>query len=119
MGLFASQSSPKQTKPTKLFDSHPNHLLEVTGKRDFLCLKQLSPLGFLHSPGGGRWGKTKKSLLHKTHQSASTTIVHNKVFFNKRECNNVLLLLFRFCNRERNKVILALLIPEFFLDLDF
>ncbi len=54
MGSFASQSSPKQTNPTKLFASHPNYLLEVTGKRDFLCLKQLSPLGFLHSPGGGR-----------------------------------------------------------------
>jgi hypothetical protein len=59
MGSFASQSSPKQTNPTKLFASHPNHLLEVTGKRDFLCLKQLSPIGFLHSPGGGRWGKKK------------------------------------------------------------
>jgi hypothetical protein len=86
MGSFASQSSPKQTNPTKLFASHPNHLLEVTGKRDFLCLKQLSPLGFLHPPGGGRWGKQKtKTLLHKTHQSASTTIVHNNVFCNRRE----------------------------------
>jgi hypothetical protein len=60
MGSFASQSSPKQTNPTKLFASHPNYLLEVTGKRDFLCLKQLSPLGFLHPPRE-RWGKKKQN----------------------------------------------------------
>jgi hypothetical protein len=84
MGLFASQSSPKQTKPTKLFDSHPNHLLEVTGKRDFLCLKQLSPLGFLLSPGGGRWGKKKIPSSQNSPERFNNNSAQQSVFQQKR-----------------------------------